>query len=488
MKRFSLILIFILLTILLSSCGSSAKKDEIVYKEINIDYANKTGVIKDIFGGNKGGENIAAAPYLHEIGIKDIRIHDYHEEAGDYYFYSDFWNKNPDGSVSDINVDFNPSNPRHYHWENSDNVITNIINNDLSVYFRLGTSYPNSQYILQPQNPPANILGANDFSKFAGLCEATVNHYNKGWDNGFNYNIKYWEIWNEPGGLFWENGTPIEFFKMYEQVSTAIKSSNPNVKVGAPGAVYTTTLGIQTQYREGFISYCKKEDLDLDFYSWHVYGLSNPYGLQKISLEIRNILDENGFTEAQSHITEINDALGDGLEPLINSANGAAYYLSLMLTAQESEIDKFLLYPANCLITENLYADDFMLTKSAYAMKAFATMSNDAPVKIESIGNEVLEDKDDASLNFMVLATKNLDNNKVYILVSNFASENKNYKINISNLPWIDTSKTSVTQNIITQTEDFKESKFTLAVNTDTITVENMQSPSVLMLKLTPSN
>ena len=27
-----------------------------------------------------------------------------------------------------------------------------------------------------------------------------IKHYNSGWANGYHYNIKYWEIWNEPDG------------------------------------------------------------------------------------------------------------------------------------------------------------------------------------------------------------------------------------------------------------------------------------------------
>ena len=30
---------------------------------------------------------------------------------------------------------------------------------------------------------------------------ATVRHYNRGWANGHEWGIRYWEIWNEPDGL-----------------------------------------------------------------------------------------------------------------------------------------------------------------------------------------------------------------------------------------------------------------------------------------------
>ena len=62
-----------------------------------------------------------------------------------------------------------------------------------------------------------------------------IKHYNSGWANGYHYNIKYWEIWNEPDGRrdFW-TGTPEQYYKLYEITAKAIKNYDPNVKVGGP--------------------------------------------------------------------------------------------------------------------------------------------------------------------------------------------------------------------------------------------------------------
>jgi len=71
-------------------------------KYITIDFSVETGYIKDIYGGNKGTDTLEAIPYLHEIGIKHIRTHDYHGGA-DYFYYSNFWNKDGAGNFIDIN-------------------------------------------------------------------------------------------------------------------------------------------------------------------------------------------------------------------------------------------------------------------------------------------------------------------------------------------------------------------------------------------------
>jgi len=54
-------------------------------------------------------------------------------------------------------------------------------------------------------------------------CEHVVRHYNEGWADGFHYDIKYWEIWNEPEGEAFWSGTREEFFRLYEVASNHLK-------------------------------------------------------------------------------------------------------------------------------------------------------------------------------------------------------------------------------------------------------------------------
>ena len=54
------------------------------------------------------------------------------------------------------------------------------------VYYRVGE-------VGRKTKPPA------DFDKYARVVKHIAMHYNQGWDNGFHYNIRYWEFWNEPG-------------------------------------------------------------------------------------------------------------------------------------------------------------------------------------------------------------------------------------------------------------------------------------------------
>ena len=63
----------------------------------------------------------------------------------------------------------------------------------LDVFFRMGTSIEHSGNRIH-----FNTVVPEDFDKVAETFAATVRHYNHGWADGFNWDIKYWEIWNEP--------------------------------------------------------------------------------------------------------------------------------------------------------------------------------------------------------------------------------------------------------------------------------------------------
>ena len=77
-----------------------------------------------------------------------------------------------------------------------------------------------------------NTIPPTDFHKYADVCAAVVRHYTKGWNNGFKYDMQYWEIWNEPdcgGGKMW-TGTQEEFAKFFAIVLKRLKDEFPELK------------------------------------------------------------------------------------------------------------------------------------------------------------------------------------------------------------------------------------------------------------------
>ncbi len=453
-------------------------------KTITVDFAKEIAKIKDLTGVNRVPENSAGLRGFKRAGVSAIRFHD--ERVNDYQNYTDFWNFDSVGNeFTRINENFNPYAPAHYNWSEIDATINRVNGSDIDIYFRVGVSWPhNSNYPTPPLTAPLDP-GSGGFVNFAELVRHTAMHFNQGWDNGYRDKIKYWEIWNEPGGIFWK-GSPRQFYKMYRAVALTLKQHDSNLKVGGPGAVPSTVVIPKDEYLKDFLDYLAAGNIPLDFYSWHLYGIKNPYGVKYWAESIRKALDDAGFVNAESHITEINDELNDSQKLLHNNALGAVYALAILLTAQESPVDKMFWYPGEALLANPLSGSP-ELTWNAYAFKILNLMYENTPLEIESIGNEVVEGHwQERRPNFMTLAAKSGDNCKVFLTVANFYSEIRSYDIKINHLPWNRHDLIKVTRNIIAAPDD----KFTAVISWKKggklmrINAENLPAPSALFLRL----
>jgi len=448
-----------------------------------VDFNQTIGPIKDLTSVNKGDTNLYGG--YREANISSVRMHDYHG-ANDYCFYSDFWNYNNTTKLySSINNSFDPNNPDHYHWSDFDSVVQEIIDFNLSPYIRLGSSYPNPHYQLQPLEPPLDSDGIN-FTKFAKLCKRTIMHTNEGWDNGTHHNIKYWEIWNEPGGLFWK-GEPIQFYKMFKTVMDTLKSSFPALKFGGPGAHPSTALEVSAEYGTKFLNYLKNNGVALDFYSWHIYGIKNPYSLSTLGNYWRTKLDERGFSDTESHITEINHALTEKeFSYFDHDAKGAAYYSSLLITAQNSYVDKLFWYPGKALFED----DGYSYSWPGYGLKSYNLILKETPTQIFSSGDLVIDNNRTVdTTNIMLLAAK-YDDEKVYLLLSNYNSNESNFNISLNNLPWKNSDSIRVVQNITKNPEiKFAETAYYIS-GSDSLNLRlmNMPAPSIALIRLEKGN
>lgn len=75
----------------------------------------------------------------------------------------------------------------------------------------------------------------------------------------------YFEVWNEPDlrGFFW-TGSKEEYFQLYKSTVMAIKSIDPNIRVGGPATS-------QNRWLTDMKRFCAQEKLPLDFLSTHHY-------------------------------------------------------------------------------------------------------------------------------------------------------------------------------------------------------------------------
>jgi len=305
------------------------------------------------------------------------------------------------------------------------------------VVFRLGESIEHSE-IKYYVNPP------EDNEKWAAICRGIIRHYNEGWDNGFHYNIKYWEIWNEPdcSPATW-NGTPEQFFKLYGVAATAIKKEFPTIMIGGPGMALplglTENTGMAADFTKNFLTYCKKQSVPLDFFSWHNYNTS-PWDLTHRATAIRSILNEYGFAETESHLNEWNyipdwkwgnlfmGGLGSGKIRTAAYARqqgceGAAFLADGLMLLQDEPIDVANFYTTTAGLF-GIFSIHGEPLKNYYAFKAFAELLK-TPVRIATEYNK--------SDSLVVCSGTTLEHDQLNILTSNFSFGNIKVDFKLNN-------------------------------------------------------
>lgn len=239
------------------------------------------------------------------------------------------------------NFEADENDPSSYDFACTDEDIFVALEAGTKTFFRLGQT-------IEHQIKKHNVNPPKDFLKWAKVCEHIIRHYNEGWANGFNLNMEYWEIWNEPDGdeippdnPTW-NGTKEQFYDFYETAAKHLKKCFPNLKIGGPALSYNVN------WAADFIAEMKKRNVEIDFFSWHCYGMDVPHVLGRAQ-KIREALDQNGYTKAESILNEWNyvESWGVGFTKsleTIRNAKGAAYTMACISAAQNSSIDMLMYY------------------------------------------------------------------------------------------------------------------------------------------------
>lgn len=246
--------------------------------------------------------------------------------------------------------DKDENDPANYDFTLTDNYLATMREAGTEPYYRLGASIEHwiKKYHV---NPP------KDFAKWARICEHVVRHYNEGWANGYKWNIKYWEIWNEadncantPDGRpspTW-TGTKEQFLELYKVASLHLrKCFGETIKIGGPAFCWAEA------WKEDFLPFCAREKLPLDFYSYHSYR-ADPEEIGEWTRKARKMLDENGFIKAETHLNEWNYVAGwsdewvYSLDVMSGSRvlKGAAFIAATMSICQDGPLDMLMYYDA----------------------------------------------------------------------------------------------------------------------------------------------
>lgn len=278
--------------------------------QIKIDFNHEKGPIKPVNGVGQvpivGWCDSGLFRYLTEAGIPYSRLHD----VGGGYGANRFVD------IPNVFRDFDadPSDPASYDFAFTDVLLADIVKAGIEPYYRLGITIENAYRVRAMRIAPPK-----DFLKWAKICEGVISHYTEGWANGFHYEMKYWEIWNECDQHPDENGcsqmwggTFEQYLELYEVSTKYLKARFPHLKFGGYASCGFTAAIVSDHPEEDyliqcldkFLAYVKEHDCPLDFFSWHSYEL--PGMVQACANYVQKRLDEAGYGDVEHHCNEWN--------------------------------------------------------------------------------------------------------------------------------------------------------------------------------------
>ncbi len=399
---------------------------------IHVDCARPSGTIRPLHGVNGGplvqAETTDLSRQWREIGVPITRLHDCE------------W---PLPDVVDVHAIFprpeaDPKDPASYQFQLTDAYVKAIIDSGSQIVYRLGESIEHSQH-KQFVHPP------RDTQQWADTCLGIVRHYNDSWANGAHYNIRYWEIWNEPENRpsMW-SGSDEDYYRLYATTAKTLKAAYPDLLLGGPAVGATGELDGDTlqptPFLTGFLNHVGHTNAPLDFFSWHTYT-NDPYLYLRKARAIRKWLDDHGQSHTKIHLNEWNYLPQNDWGPMlqrdheqkredwfntIGASEGAAFTACVLAYLQDSPIDVANYYSgeANAF---GLFSRYGVPHKTFYAMKAFHQLL-DTPNRVHISGWEPSQTA--------ACAGVNEQHDRVQVLLSNLRATTSEFTLQIAHLPW----------------------------------------------------
>lgn len=273
-----------------------------------------------------GPGNAPLTEQYHTIGVTMVRTHDLGGPLDMAVIYPD--------------QDADPHDPASYDFDVSDRVFAAIVEGGFEPYLRLGDSWSVRGLTRRAPANPANWVRA---------AVEVVRHYDE-LSRQAGVPLRYVEIWNEPNfKQFWD-ASPREFYDLFAKTASALKAEFPHLMVGGPGlASSASSLSPEEeQYTQRFLDYLQQQGIPLDFLSWHVYS-SDAATYRQLAAFYRQQLDDHGYSDAESHITEWNTAMQgeDESDAVRNTARGAALMSAAWVGLQEGDVAVSTFYRGN---------------------------------------------------------------------------------------------------------------------------------------------
>ena len=477
MPRFRLL--FSCFIIVLLNCQTCAASEQAV---LSVDFSVPTGKLRPLHGINKGplapGGIFDVIQEQKELGIPFTRLHD----CG--------W-PNPyvvDHHAVFPNPEADPGRPESYDFRLTDEYLAAVRSTGAEPIYRLGESIEHTT-VKRFAHPPV------DMEKWAAVCLGIIRHYNEGWANGFHYNIRYWEIWNEPENrpAMW-SGTDQDYLRLYRTAALAIKKEFPALKVGGPALGASGRFGkggafVPTDFALSFLEMCREDRVPLNFFSWHCYT-ADPSELTARAWAIRRLLDSKGFTETENHLNEWNFLPGNSWDPIgktatpvgrrrfyeeIGGAEGAAFIAASLLELQDAPVDVCNFFHGE-LGGFGIFTDQGVPLKAYQALRAFQSLL-ETPKRVETHGFT------EGKLAFV--AGLSPDGREATMLVSNFKAVSDDFSVKWRGFSW--TGGVKVDIRIVDATRNFSEVRTeSLPEGSDFLGLA-LKAPAIAMIRLRPT-
>ncbi|MBO5212141.1 MAG: hypothetical protein J6B60_01225 [Clostridia bacterium] len=332
------------------------------------------------------------------------------------------------------NFDADVNDPSSYDFACTDLYLSQMLKCGTKPFYRLGSK-------IEHGIKKYGTIMPKDFQKWAEICEHIIMHYTKGWADGFNYDIEYWEIWNEPdidpddatNKKCW-SGTEADYIRFYITASKHLKKCFPNLKIGGPASVG------DEGFMERFLMAISNEgNVPLDFFSWHWYW-TEPRDVSLKASRIKRIMEKYGYGKAESILNEWNYVRSWTTEFVysikqIIGMKGAAFTGACMSACQNNpDIDMLMYYDARPTAFNGLW--DFYTYEPLKGYYAFYAYAN-----LYELGTQAENISDDE--NVYVVSAKNAE--KVGAMITYYTeNDNENSKyITIDVAGW-DMSKAKI--------------------------------------------
>ncbi len=438
--------------------------------KITIDKNITVGKIKPMhavgqppFRGGSASIDFSPMQILTEANIPYSRLHDVNGAFGGNR-YVDIPN-----IFRDFDADEN--DPASYDFTFTDELLKALKEHGVEPYYRLGVTIENQSFI-----KAYHIYPPKDYGKWARICEHIIRHYNEGWADGFYYDIKYWEIWNEPENRenaninqMWK-GTKEEFFELYDVAAKHLKSCfGDKIKVGGYAAcgfygIFSDPekYGLEVERREGtryndpkeeyrvqflfdFFDYIKEHNSPIDFFSWHTYGTVDIVSVESVFLD--KVLRQYGFENIETHLNEWNLSH----DRKINNANSfASSQVTAMMCEMQRRSTNMLMYYDAKYVNPGAYGGFYDVATFEpsciyYAFKAFGELyAKGNELKCDWSNDKIYALAAGDEKSAAVLITNTGEDDKIEI---NLTSDYTVYLIDHDNL-YVETDKNPVRFNL----------------------------------------